>query len=123
MKALSFLLAMVNSVVSGLILLSCATTENLEWEALGRISGRVVTSSLVLVIGLLTFRDGVQPLSLEKMLISGMLLIILGVSSAAWGLHLSIISGDIKKVFLIYGGSLIVQGVASVAGLGESAVV
>jgi hypothetical protein len=55
------------------------------------------------------------------MLVAGLLLILLGASSAMWGVHLSIISGDVKNVMILFGGSLVLQGIASVVGLaGES---
>jgi len=120
MKNLSLLLSMVNSVVSSLILLSCVSRKNLHWDALGRISGRVLTGFLVLLIGMLTFRDGVRSLRPEKLLIAGLLLIMLGVSCTAWGLHLSLLSGDVKTVFIVYGGSLVVQGITSIGGIYES---
>jgi len=120
MKALSFLLSMVNSVISSLILLSCVSRKYLQWEALGRIGGRVLTAFLVLLIGLLTFWDGAHPVRPEKLLFAGLLLILLGASCTVWGVHLSFTTGDLKKVFIIYGGSLVVQGFSSIAGVYES---
>jgi hypothetical protein len=37
-----------------------------------------------------------------------------------WGLHLTIISGDVKNVMILFGGSLVVQGIASIVGLQET---
>jgi hypothetical protein len=53
------------------------------------------------------------------MLMAGLILILLGVSSAMWGVHLSIISGDAKNVMILFGGSLVLQGIASVVGLAQ----
>lgn len=120
MKVLSFLLSMLNSLISGLILLSCVSKNNLGWEAFGRISGRVFTGIIVILISFMTFRDGVRPLRPEKILIAGLILILLGASCTLWGVHLSIISGDLKKAFLLYGGSLVVQGIASIGSVYET---
>ena len=119
MKVLSILLALVNSLAAGLLLLSCVSVSNLSWDGLGWLGVRVVTGALVILSGALIFRDGIQPIGPGKMLVAGLTLILLGVSSAMWGVHLSIISGDVKNVMILFGGSLVVQGIAAVIGLAE----
>jgi hypothetical protein len=128
MKVLSILLALVNSLVAGLVLLSCISVSNLRWDGLGWLAARIVAGIAVILAGILTFRDGVQPIASSsgraggpgKMLVAGLLLVLLGTSSAMWGLHLSIISGDVKNVMILFGGSLVLQGVTSIVGLQES---
>ena len=121
MKVLSILLALVNSLAAGLVLLSCVSISNLSWDGLSWLAARVATGTLVILTGILTFRDGAQPIGPGKMLVAGLILILLGASSAMWGVHLSIISGDVKNVMILFGGSLVLQGIASVVGLaGES---
>jgi hypothetical protein len=120
MKVLSILLALVNSLVAGLVLLSCISVSNLSRDGLGWLAARVTTGMLVILAGILTFRDGTQGVGPGKMLIIGLLLVLLGTGSAMWGVHLSIISGDIKNVMILFGGSLVLQGIASVAGLREA---
>ena len=120
MKILSILLALVNSLVAGLVLLSCLSVSNLSRDGLGWLATRVTTGMLVILAGILTFRDGTRGVAPGKMLITGLTLVLLGTGSAMWGLHLSIISGDIKNVMILFGGSLVLQGIASVAGLREA---
>jgi hypothetical protein len=120
MKVLSILLALINSLVAGLVLLSCISVSNLSWDGIGWLAARVGTGVLVILAGMLTFRDGVQNISPGRMLVTGLLLILLGTSSAMWGLHLSIISGDVKNVMILFGGSLVLQGIASIVGLQET---
>lgn len=125
MKVLSILLALVNSVVAGLVLLSCISFSNLHWDGLGWLGARVGVGILVLLAGLLTFRDGMQAVGPGKMLASGLVLLLLGTGCAMWGLHLTLVSGDIKNVMILFGGSLVLQGIASIVGLqdqGEVAV-
>ncbi len=120
MKVLSTLLALVNSLVAGLVLLSCVSISNLSWDGLGWLAVRVATGALVILAGILTFRDGTQGIGPGKMLVTGLLLVLLGTGSAMWGLHLSIVSGDVKNVMILFGGSLVLQGIASVVGLREA---
>jgi hypothetical protein len=51
------------------------------------------------------------------LLLSGIFLIVVGISAAAWGIHWSIISGDMKNTILLFGGSLFIQGLTSVLGI------
>ena len=120
MKVLSILLAVVNSLVAGLVLLSCVSVSNLGWDGLGWLAVRVATGVLVILSGILTLRDGTQGIGPEKMLATGLLLVLLGTGSAMWGVHLSIVNGDIKNVMILFGSSLVLQGIASIVGLRES---
>ena len=119
MKVLSILLALVNSLAAGLVLLSCISISNLSWDGLWWLAARIATGALVILTGILTFRDGVQPIGPGKMLMAGLLLILLGAGSTMWGVHLSIISGDVKNVMILFGGSLVLQGIAAVVGLAQ----
>ena len=118
MKVLSILLALVNSLVAGVVLLSCISVSNLHWDGLGWLTARVGTGMLVILAGILTFRDGAQSIGPGKMLLTGLTIILLGAGSAMWGVHLSIVSGDVKNVMIFFGSSLVLQGIASVVGLG-----
>jgi hypothetical protein len=120
MKVLSFLLALVNALVAGVILLSCIAVSNLSWDGIGWLAVRVATGILVILTGILTFRDGMQPVGSGKMLMAGLSLVLLGTGSVMWGLHLSILSGDVKNVMILFGGSLVLQGIASIVGLQEA---
>lgn len=120
MKVLSILLALVNSLMAGLVLLSCISVSNLRWDGMGWLAVRVATGVLVILTGILTFRDGAQPIGPGKMLMAGLSLVLLGTGSVMWGLHLSILSGDVKNVMILFGGSLVLQGIASIVGLQES---
>ena len=48
---------------------------------------------------------------------TAVLLIVVGVSAVAWGIHWSIVSGDMKNTVLLFGGSLFFQGLTSVLGI------
>ena len=120
MKVLSILLALVNSLAASLILLSCVSLNNLDWNGLGWVAARILTGILVILTGILTFRDGAQGIGPGKMLVAGLLLVLLGTGSAMWGVHLSLISGDIKNVMILFGSSLVLQGIASILGLQEA---
>lgn len=120
MKVLSILLALINMLMAGLVLLSCISVSNLRLDGLGWLASRVTTGVLVILVGMLTFRDGTRGVGPGKMLAAGLLLVTLGTGSTMWGLHLTIISGEVKNAIFLFGSSLVLQGIASILGLQES---
>jgi len=113
MKVISILLAFINSLVGALLILSCVSAG----EALGWIAFKTSAGILAIYFGILTFKDCVQPISQNRMLLSELFLVIVGVSVLAWGIHWSIISGDMKNTILLFGGSLFIQGLTSILGM------
>jgi hypothetical protein len=113
MKVISILLALINSLTGALLILSCISAG----EALGWIAFKTGAGILAIYFGMLTFKDGIQPISQNNMILSGLILVVAGVSAMAWGIHWSIISGDIKNTVLFFGGSLFVQGLTSILGV------
>jgi hypothetical protein len=116
MKVISILLALINSLTGALLILSCISAG----EALGWIAFKTGAGLLAIYFGIMTFKDGIQPLRKNSVLLSGLILLIAGVSAVAWGIHWSIISGDIKNTVLLFGGSLFTQGLTSILGIETS---
>jgi hypothetical protein len=113
MKVISILLAFINSLIGGLLILSCVSAG----EALGWIAFKTGAGILAIYFGILTFKDSIQPINQSRMLINGLFLVIVGVSALSSGIHWSIISGDIKNTILLFGGSLFIQGLTSILGM------
>ncbi|MBI5823786.1 MAG: hypothetical protein HZB18_07140 [Chloroflexi bacterium] len=117
MKVISILIAFLNSIFGVLLILSCVSAG----EALGWIAFKTGAGILAIYFGMLTFKDSIQPISQGRLLLSGLLLVIIGVSAFAFGVHWSIVSGDMKNTVLLFGGSLFVQGLTSVLGMESTA--
>jgi hypothetical protein len=113
MKVTSILLAFLNSIMGSLLILSCVSAG----ESFGWISFKTGAGILAIYFGLLTFKDSVQPIRQSRLLLNSIFLIVIGVSAVAWGIHWSIISGDMKNTVLLFGGSLFIQGLTSVLGI------
>ncbi len=113
MKVISILLAFINSLIGILLILSCVSAG----EALGWIAFKSGAGILAIYFGVLTFKDGIQAIRPSRLLLSGLFLVIVGVSAFALGVHWSIVSGDMKNTVLLFGGSLFVQGLTSVLGM------
>jgi len=113
MKVISTLLAFLNSLIGALLILSCVSAG----EALGWIAFKTGAGILAIYFGVLIFRDSIQPISQSRMLLNGLSLVIIGGAAFAWGVHWSIVSGDVKNTVLIFGGSLFVQGLTAILGM------
>jgi hypothetical protein len=113
MKVISILLAFINSLIGALLILSCVSAG----EALGWIAFKTGAGILAIYFGILTFKDSIQSVSQGRMLLSGLVLVIVGVSALAWGIHWSIVSGDMKNTILLFGSSLFLQGLTSILGM------
>jgi len=116
MKVISIFLALINTLFGGLLILSCVSaSEALSWVVMKSTAG-----FLGVFFGILNFKDNMQPMDPGYMLLINLALVIIGVSGFAWGLHWSIISGDVKNTVLLFGGSLFMQGLTSMLGMSAS---
>lgn len=113
MKVISILISFLNSLFGMLLILSCVSAG----EALGWIAFKTGAGILAIYFGILTFKDSIHPISQKRLLLSGLLLIIIGVSTFAFGVHWSIVSGNMKNTVLLFGGSIFIQGLTSVLGM------
>ena len=113
MKVISILLAFLNSLMGVLLILSCISAS----ETLGWVTTKTGAGILVLYFGILTFKDAVQPIRQSHMLLNGLFIVIVSISALAWGIHWSIVSGDMKNTILLFSSSLFVQGMASILGM------
>lgn len=102
--------------MGALLILSCISAS----ETLGWVTTKTGAGVLALYFGILTFKDAVQPISQSRMLLNGLFIVIVSVSTLAWGIHWSIVSGDMKNTLLLFGGSLFMQGMASILGMETS---
>ena len=121
MKTISILLALVNSLFAGLLLtytLSSSEihTTDLIWSLI-----KSVVAVSVIVVGLLTWLIGVRAVNTGPLLVGGLYLVVLGAVTIVWTYHLAVLSGDMEYYMILFGGSLMTQGVASLVGFGVEA--
>jgi hypothetical protein len=121
MKTISIFLALVNSLLAGLILaFSLSPTEIAQTEAWWSLI-KVTAASSVIFIGVLTWFGSARTIRAGLMALCSLFLVALGAATIVWTFHLVLVSGDIEFYMVLYGGSLIVQGMASLFGfVGES---
>jgi hypothetical protein len=121
MKTISIFLALVNSLLAGLILaFSLSPTELHQTETWWSLT-KVAAADSVILIGVLTWLGSARTLSAGLMALCSLFLVALGAATVVWTFHLALVSGDREFYMLFYGGSLAVQGMASLFGFAEQA--
>jgi hypothetical protein len=121
MKTISIFLALVNSLLAGLILaFSLSPTELYQTETWWSLTKMAAAVSVIL-IGVLTWLGSARSPSAGLMALCSLFLVALGAATVVWTFHLALVSGDREFYMLLYGGSLAVQGMASLFGFAEKA--
>jgi hypothetical protein len=116
MKTVSIFLALVNSLLAGLILaFSLSPTQMSQTETWWSLL-RVTAAFSVILVGVLTWLGSVHTIHLGLVGLCSLFLVALGAATVVWTFHLALVSGDMEVYMLFYGGSLAMQGMASLFG-------
>lgn len=121
MKTVSIFLSLINSLLAGVILLASLTGSELREVGSLWLMVKVIAAIGIIAIGVLTWLGNVVAIQPGWLALSSLALVALGAATIVWTLHLAIATGDIEYYLVVYGGSLMVQGAASLFGFtGES---
>jgi hypothetical protein len=116
MKTLSIFLALVNALLAGLILaFSLSPTELAQAKTWWSLT-KVTAASSVIFVGMLTWLGSTRTLRPGLMALCSLFLVSLGVATIVWTFHLALVSSDTEYFMVLYGGSLALQGAASLFG-------
>jgi len=116
MKTISIFLALVNALLAGLILaFSLSPTEITQAEAWWSFT-KIAAAASVILAGVLTWFGSARPVGQGLMALCSLFLVALGAATIVWTFHLMLVTGDMEFYMVLYGGSLIVQGMASLFG-------
>jgi len=118
MKTISILLALVNALFAGILLAYSLSSIELHGSATAWLLTKSLAALSVIVIGVLTWLVSTRTMNMGPLLIGGLYLVVLGAVTIVWTYHLAIISGDMEYYMVLFGGSLTMQGIASLLGFG-----
>ena len=118
MKTVSILLAIVNTLLAGLLLTHTLSTNELTQSGTIWFLTKSIAAVSVILIGIITWLACVNVVNSNPLLIGGLYLVVLGTVIIVWTYHLAVLSGDMEYYMVIYGGSLMTQGIASLVGFG-----
>ena len=116
MKTISIFLALINSLVAGLLIAFSLSGSEIRQAAAWWTVMKTLAAFSVIVIGALTWLASMRTVRPGLMSLGSLLLVALGTATIVWTLHLTLVTGDAEYYMLVYGGSLIVQGTSSLLG-------
>jgi hypothetical protein len=116
MKTISIFLALVNSLLAGLILAFSLSPTEISQTAAWWSFVKIVAACLVILVGVLTWLGSARTISAGLLSLCSLFLVALGAAAIVWTFHLALTTGDMEFHMIVYGGSLIVQGMASLFG-------
>ena len=119
MKTISIFLALINSLVAGLLIAFSLSGSEIRQAAAWWTLMKTLAAFSVIVIGALTWLASMRTVRPGLMSLGSLLLVALGAATIVWTLHLALVTGDAEYYMLVYGGSLIVQGISSLFGVLE----
>lgn len=117
MKTLSIFLALVNSLLAGLILVFSLSSMEVSQAQAWWLFVRVTAAASVILVGVLTWFGSARTISAGLMALCSLFLVALGAATIVWTFHLALVSGDPEFYMVLYGGSLGAQGMASLFGV------
>jgi len=116
MKTISIFLALVNLLMAGLILAFSLSPTEFSQAAMWWSLTKITAAFSVILVGVLTWLGSTRTISPALMSLCSLFLVALGAATIVWTFHLALVTGDMEFYMILYGGSLIVQGMASLFG-------
>jgi hypothetical protein len=121
MKTISIFLALINSLLAGLLITYSLSTNGLfhaeAWWSLIKIAA----SMTVIVLGVITWIASMNGSNISLLFVGSVFLVVLGAIMIVWTFHIAIVSGGMEYYMIGYGASLMAQGMSSLLGFGEEA--
>jgi hypothetical protein len=119
MKTISIFLALINLLFAGfLIALDLSYNEihlhTLWWSLL-----KLSTAMVIIAIGIIVWLEVTGAIRPTLVLLGSIFLIALGPATIVWAVHVALTTGNVDVHMAVYGGSLMVQGLASLLGFAE----
>lgn len=113
MKTISIFLALINSLVAGLLIAFSLSGGEIRQAAGWWTILKTLAACSVIAIGVLTWLASMRTVRPGLMSLGSLFLVGLGAATIVWTLHLALVTGDVEYYMLAYGGGLILQGVTS----------
>lgn len=119
MKTISMFLALINSLLAGLLITFLVTSVDFQvsltlWSAF-----RIMIAASVIAIGILTWIHAFGSIHPGLLALGSLFLVAIGPATVVWTFHRAQVSGDMEYYMLIYGGSLFTQGFSLLFGISQ----
>ena len=119
MKTLSIFLALINSLLAGLLIMFSLSNGEIQQAESWWLLLKLLAGTSVIVIGVLTWVGNIVALKPSLVALASVYLVAMGSATVVWTFHLALIRGDMEYYMIVYGGSLFVQGIALLFGISQ----
>lgn len=119
MKTISIFLALINSLLAGLLITFLISSVNFRISATLWSAVKIGVALSVIVIGVLTWVNALGSIPPGILALSSVFLVALGAATVVWTFHRAQVTGDMEYYMILYGGSLFTQGFSLLFGLAE----
>lgn len=116
MKTISLFLALINSIVAGLLLALTLSNSGIRANEIPWLVAKIVAGAGVILIGALTWIACARTVAPGILPIAGLCLVIFGTATLVWTFQRGLFVDHMEYSMAFFGGSLLVQGLASLLG-------
>ena len=116
MKTISIFLALINSLLAGLLIVFSLSATEISQAAAWWLLIKVLAGLSVIAVGALTWLGSIITVKPGWIALTSLFLVALGAATVMWTLHLGLVTGDMEYYMIAYGVSLMMQGAASLFG-------
>lgn len=121
MKTISIFLALVNSLLAGLLIALSLSGSEIRQAAMWWSLTKVLAGLAVIAIGALTWIGSIKAIAPSLISLGSLFLVALGAATVVWTLHLALVTADMEYYMIVYGVSLSIQGTALLLGMARDA--
>ena len=119
MRVISIFLALINSLLAGLLITFLVTSTDFKistaWWSIARIS----VALSIIVIGMLSWISMIVTIRPVILVMGSLFLAAIGPATVVWTYHRASVTGRMEYYMLMYGASLFVQGCCLLLGLSD----
>jgi hypothetical protein len=120
MKTVSIFLALINSLLAGLVIMYNLSVFRLYETGIFWLLVESLIDLSIILISALTWFACMKAIHTGSVLISGLYLVVLGAVTIVWTYHLAVLSGTIEYTMAVFGGSIMMQGLSSLLGFSNA---
>jgi len=119
MKIISIFLALINSLLAGLLITFLITSVDFQTSMAWWSAARILLAFSIIVVGLVSWLAMMVPIRPVLLALCSLFLVAIGPATMVWTFHRASLTGHMQYYMLIYGASLFVQGCSLLLGLSQ----
>jgi hypothetical protein len=120
MRVISIFLALINSLLAGLLITFLLTSTDFKISMAWWSAVRILLACFIILVGALSWISMIAAIRPVLLALGSLFLVGIGPATMVWAFHKASLTGHMEYYILIYGASLFVQGCSLLLGLSES---